>query len=487
MNGIVCSDIPHTRRIKITDLNPHLMCVLCGGYYIDATTIIECLHSFCKTCIVKYLETSKFCPICDVQVHKTKPLLNIRSDQTLQDIVYKLVPGLFQREMKRRRDFYAKHPHDDHRGSNPRSNEERGEVESDVPRNIFMPDEFISIALEYSESGGISNSPDKDDRKDKSQHMCRHYLRCPVFITVAHIKKLVRAKYSLSIEHRVDVLFSQDNLNDGFMLMDIAYMYAWKRKGPLKLFFRIFDAPSKRLKTCHPAATPLFGRERARNFIEGKGSSKKRGDAPLENAEAVPEVEIGDETKTGDLQPSDDATRTEIGDDQPAISPSTESQRPSDDGPLPADQTANIGDNGGLGVVALPSTTTMDSQSAVQNATSTALEPPCTMDITKATDGASMKDTNRINNGNEDAQRAEENQKQKEPPDREEPPETTVMMKEIGASIEKHVQNLPNGEVIDSITLNSTATKDEKTMLDKVNGVTTNGNDIPTFIQIYSK
>jgi len=29
-------------------------------------------------CIVRYLEASKYCPICDVQVHKTKPLLNIR-------------------------------------------------------------------------------------------------------------------------------------------------------------------------------------------------------------------------------------------------------------------------------------------------------------------------------------------------------------------------------------------------------------------------
>lgn len=42
------SDKMHrTTRIKITELNPHLMCVLCGGYFIDATTIIECLHS-CK-------------------------------------------------------------------------------------------------------------------------------------------------------------------------------------------------------------------------------------------------------------------------------------------------------------------------------------------------------------------------------------------------------------------------------------------------------
>jgi polycomb group RING finger protein 4 len=61
--------------------------------------IVNICFSVCKTCIVRYLETSKYCPICDVQVHKTKPLQNIRSDQTLQDIVYKLVPGLFQSKL----------------------------------------------------------------------------------------------------------------------------------------------------------------------------------------------------------------------------------------------------------------------------------------------------------------------------------------------------------------------------------------------------
>ncbi|KAJ7408624.1 polycomb complex protein BMI-1-like protein [Willisornis vidua] len=117
-----------TTRIKITELNPHLMCVLCGGYFIDATTIIECLHSFCKTCIVRYLETSKYCPICDVQVHKTRPLLNIRSDKTLQDIVYKLVPGLFKTANG--------------------SNEDRGEV-ADEDKRIITDDEIISLSIEF--------------------------------------------------------------------------------------------------------------------------------------------------------------------------------------------------------------------------------------------------------------------------------------------------------------------------------------------------
>lgn len=48
-----------TTRIKITELNPHLMCVLCGGYFIDATTIVECLHS-CKSKISILINYLKF-------------------------------------------------------------------------------------------------------------------------------------------------------------------------------------------------------------------------------------------------------------------------------------------------------------------------------------------------------------------------------------------------------------------------------------------
>ena len=35
------------RSMKIKELNSHILCVLCGGYLVDATTIVECLHS-CK-------------------------------------------------------------------------------------------------------------------------------------------------------------------------------------------------------------------------------------------------------------------------------------------------------------------------------------------------------------------------------------------------------------------------------------------------------
>ncbi|CAM4593237.1 unnamed protein product [Leuciscus chuanchicus] len=164
-----------TTRIKITELNPHLMCVLCGGYFIDASTIVECLHSFCKMCIVRYLETSKYCPICDVQVHKTKPLLNIRSDKTLQDIVYKLVPGLFKNEMKRRRDFYAEHPSVDATNG---SNEDRGEV-ADEDKRIIADDEIISLSIEFFDQNKFDSKDgeEKDTTKENGPLPLKYRVR----------------------------------------------------------------------------------------------------------------------------------------------------------------------------------------------------------------------------------------------------------------------------------------------------------------------
>uniref|UniRef100_A0A8C4X595 Bmi1 polycomb ring finger oncogene 1a n=1 Tax=Erpetoichthys calabaricus TaxID=27687 RepID=A0A8C4X595_ERPCA len=207
-----------TTRIKITELNPHLMCVLCGGYFIDATTIIECLHSFCKTCIVGYLETSKYCPICDVQVHKTRPLHNIRSDKTLQDIVYKLVPGLFKNEMKRRRDFYAAHPSADATNG---SNEDRGEV-ADEDKRIITDDEIISLSIEFFDHT----------------------------MTVMHLRKFLRSKMDIPCTFQIEVMYEDEPLKDYYTLMDIAYIYTWRRNGPLPLKYRVRPA-CKRMKIHH--------------------------------------------------------------------------------------------------------------------------------------------------------------------------------------------------------------------------------------------
>ncbi|NWV60473.1 PCGF2 protein, partial [Malurus elegans] len=235
-----------TTRIKITELNPHLMCALCGGYFIDATTIVECLHSFCKTCIVHYLETNKYCPMCDAQVHKTRPLLSIRSDKTLQDIVYKLVPGLFKDEMKRRRDFYAAYPVAEVPNG---SSEDRGEV-AEQDKGTLAEDEIVSLSIEFHGSSGEDKKgavENGDLDRDKSPGL--RFLRCPAAMTVMHLAKFLRNKMDVPSKYKVEVLYEDEPLKEYYTLMDIAYIYPWRRNGPLALKYRVQPA-CKRLKLC---------------------------------------------------------------------------------------------------------------------------------------------------------------------------------------------------------------------------------------------
>lgn len=48
--------IHHTtmeRKIKLKTLNNHITCEICRGYFIDATTVTECLHT-CKSLLAIY-------------------------------------------------------------------------------------------------------------------------------------------------------------------------------------------------------------------------------------------------------------------------------------------------------------------------------------------------------------------------------------------------------------------------------------------------
>uniref|UniRef100_A0A8C5T385 RING-type domain-containing protein n=1 Tax=Malurus cyaneus samueli TaxID=2593467 RepID=A0A8C5T385_9PASS len=247
-----------TTRIKITELNPHLMCALCGGYFIDATTIVECLHSFCKTCIVHYLETNKYCPMCDAQVHKTRPLLSIRSDKTLQDIVYKLVPGLFKDEMKRRRDFYAAYPVAEVPNG---SSEDRGEV-AEQDKGTLAEDEIVSLSIEFHAvsrgSKGTRGPPNPLEEWEDSPGL--RFLRCPAAMTVMHLAKFLRNKMDVPSKYKVEVLYEDEPLKEYYTLMDIAYIYPWRRVRenweicpnltvPWRSKYRVQPA-CKRLKLC---------------------------------------------------------------------------------------------------------------------------------------------------------------------------------------------------------------------------------------------
>ncbi|XP_074558851.1 E3 ubiquitin protein ligase DRIP2-like isoform X2 [Curcuma longa] len=70
-----------------------MTCPLCHKLLRDATTIPECLHTFCRKCITEKLndEETDRCPVCNICLGVI-PMEKLRPDHNLQDIKTKIFP-----------------------------------------------------------------------------------------------------------------------------------------------------------------------------------------------------------------------------------------------------------------------------------------------------------------------------------------------------------------------------------------------------------
>lgn len=124
--------------------------------------------------------------------------------------------------MRCRKEFYGKHPEGKNLSMSPES---RGEP---IESHIYSPDESLSLSLEYYSP--IENSDVKtDDVKEVTKSLPRRYLRCPAAVTIFHLQKLIRAKYGLTDAHRVDIMYKEEALSGSYTLMDVMYIYHWRR------------------------------------------------------------------------------------------------------------------------------------------------------------------------------------------------------------------------------------------------------------------
>ncbi|XP_043188844.1 mucin-5AC-like isoform X1 [Amphibalanus amphitrite] len=220
-------------RPRLGDLRSHITCVLCAGYFIDATTIVECLHTFCRSCILRHLEASSYCPICDVMIHRTKGSSSLRADRILQTMVYKLVPGLFSHEMKMRRDFYDMKPYAD-----PElPSWAKGDVSSYVP-HVFTPDEPLQLRL------AMFDAESRDDEEAKQQRSTSgvppvRYLRCQAGTPLTVLQKLIRNKFQLPPNVQVQLIHGRHVLPDDISLMDVGYLHRPPQDAPVRLEYRL--------------------------------------------------------------------------------------------------------------------------------------------------------------------------------------------------------------------------------------------------------
>jgi len=90
--------------VRLKPISPLLACHLCSGYLVNATAITECLHVFCRSCLIKHLQLNQECPECGEKVIVSAEGA-LRSDRTLQDLINLLVPRVFEAEQRREADF----------------------------------------------------------------------------------------------------------------------------------------------------------------------------------------------------------------------------------------------------------------------------------------------------------------------------------------------------------------------------------------------
>ncbi|GFY58362.1 polycomb group RING finger protein 3 [Trichonephila inaurata madagascariensis] len=218
------------RRIRLKTLNPHITCKICKGYLIDATTVIECLHTFCKSCLVKHLEDNNTCPTCEIVIHQSHPLQYISYDRTMQDIVYKLVPNLQQNEVRRERDFYKRRgmPYPKTIPNNCIEKEAGSQSSSSkVEDNDYhRSDEQVNIMLEAQTTA--------------LKQMRRKFIRCSAQVTVTHLKKFIAKKVLNDIDRyrEVDILCNEEILGKDHTLKFVC-VTRWRFKDPpLKLYYR---------------------------------------------------------------------------------------------------------------------------------------------------------------------------------------------------------------------------------------------------------
>eukprot|EP01138_Halocafeteria_seosinensis_P009287 gb/GECG01009491.1/.p1 GENE.gb/GECG01009491.1/~~gb/GECG01009491.1/.p1 ORF type:complete len:377 (+),score=63.07 gb/GECG01009491.1/:1-1131(+) len=73
-------------EISLNELNKQLVCPLCNHYFRDAHTVPDCLHTFCKICIVHYCAIiNAACPLCEVPIGD--PTAIVKPDTVIQGLV----------------------------------------------------------------------------------------------------------------------------------------------------------------------------------------------------------------------------------------------------------------------------------------------------------------------------------------------------------------------------------------------------------------
>lgn len=196
--------------VKLTDINAYITCFLCGGYMYNATTITECLHSFCRKCILQHFQKDNRCPTCDILIHESIPFNFIRQDGHLQTIINKLLPNFERMEKEGERksavdlEKQVELPPDT-APLNPSS-----EVVPIYSKTVSSAQ--INLQLEYL--GASSECP-------PILPLEKNFIRVSSQATIKHVQKFIAHKLKLGDQIEVDIICGEEILQPAVILYNL--------------------------------------------------------------------------------------------------------------------------------------------------------------------------------------------------------------------------------------------------------------------------
>ncbi|XP_041696457.1 polycomb group RING finger protein 5-B-like isoform X1 [Coregonus clupeaformis] len=226
------------RKHLVKDFNHFITCYVCKGYLIKPTTVTECLHTFCKSCVVQHFEDSNDCPKCGIQVHETNPLEMLRLDNTLEEIIFKLVPGLREKEQQQEIEFWrSRKLKENGEEDGPRSKRSRLDDDDDDDGgdgDYHRSDPQIAICLDCLLNKSLVG-------ENIVKGLMKKFIRCSTRVTVGTIKKFLSLKLKLPSSYELDVLCNGEIMGKDHT-MEFIYMTRWRLRGetayPMVLEYR---------------------------------------------------------------------------------------------------------------------------------------------------------------------------------------------------------------------------------------------------------
>ena len=157
----------------------------------DSHTVVECLHTFCKACLlVHFGRGHATCPHCNVSLGQ-HPMTGIRADRTLDTLVAKLFPH-FKAEESREEEEYNK--------SRSIPSAKRGPVATSAKpaKRQRATDQSLDMSFKLV--------PEEPDATDAYTDLEKPFLRTSKKLRVIHLKKYLAKK--LEMEKTSDIEIS---------------------------------------------------------------------------------------------------------------------------------------------------------------------------------------------------------------------------------------------------------------------------------------